>query len=432
MTQETNTDANLNTNIDTNIDKKPAPKKVAQETPKIDAPKYEPAPKIVQKRGGIGFFTALLMSSCAAIGGAYLSLYINARPDIAETLKISALLPKAKKTDNLLAINDEIAKLKTDISALQKVNIGAPAAPALPQSPSLPNNPQTLAAPPVQAPAQIPQQIANLDPLKDQINGLSGRLTAIETRLAALDPTGTGGAIIAALQAEIATLKVNFEALNSRVSQTPSPAVTFAVISLAEAANKNGAFVPEFEAVRAALPNLKEVLALEPLSKTGAPTRSLLENEFENLVKNAVAAKEEVKKQSGVLGWFKNLFSGLVKVKVKEENNPNSDNAIFERTKIKLIAGDLNGAVQELNTIATKSPETIKWLNGANSRLDLEAKVASLRGAIERGLSVSPISQTGANGILIAPKAANDTPPVAPVLQTPNNQIAAPIKGNAQ
>lgn len=424
MTQENISD----TNIDKNINSEAAPK--------IEPNKTNIAPKIIHKRGGIGFFTALLMSSCAAIGGAYLGLLINARPDMVQALKIAPLLPKPVKDNNLLALSDEITKLKSDISALQKVNLGAPITPkepVTPTSPQAPINPnasgdkiETPLTQPIAPQASLiaPQQIANLEPLKEQINGLSGRLTAIETRLAALDPTGTGGAIIAALQAEIATLKVNFEALNSRIAQTPSPAVTFAVISLAEAANKNGSFVPEFEAVRAALPNLQEVIALEALAKTGAPTRGLLENEFENLVKIGEEAAAEVKKQSGILGWFKNLFSGLVSVKVKDKKDENSQEMIFERAKIKLIAGDLNGAVQELNTINNKSNELIKWLNGANARMDLEAKIASLRGAIERGLSVSPIAQSGANGQLIAPKPAND------VLVT--NQIAAPAKGNAQ
>lgn len=406
---------------------------ISNDIPATEKPVLEktqrPIEKIIHKRGGIGFFTAFLMSSCAAIGGAYLGLFINARPDIVNALKIAPLLPKPAYEKNLLTLSDEISKLKNDISALQKVNIPAPIAPKEPVAPLTPQSPQS----PVDANSNIlpqaitqnpPQQISNLDPLKEQINGLGGRLTAIETRLAALDPTGTGGAIIAALQAQIATLKVNYEALNARISQTPSPAVTFAVISLAEAANKNGAFVPEFEAVRAALPNLKEVMALEALAKTGAPTRSLLEAEFDNLVKIGEAAAEEVKKQSGILGWFKNLFSGLVKVKVKDKKDENSQEMIFERAKIKLIAGDLNGAVQELNAINNKSNELVKWLNGANARMDLEAKIASLRGAIERGLSVSPIAQSGAEGQLIAPKPANDL--------LPNNQIATPLQGNAQ
>jgi hypothetical protein len=40
--------------------------------------------------------------------------------------------------------------------------------------------------------------------LDGELKGVSGRVTAIETRLAALDPTGAGGAISASLQAEIA------------------------------------------------------------------------------------------------------------------------------------------------------------------------------------------------------------------------------------
>ena len=95
-----------------------------QETVSKPAPASNPqsnAPQIIKKRGGIGFFTAFLMSGTAMVGGAYLSLLINARPDIAQSLKISQFLPKSANSD--VGANDLGAQgvaLRADLKILQE------------------------------------------------------------------------------------------------------------------------------------------------------------------------------------------------------------------------------------------------------------------------------------------------------------------------
>lgn len=381
-----------------------------------------PAPQIIKKRGGIGFFTAFLMSGTAMIGGAYLSLLINARPDIAQKLQIAQFLPKAENakssSDDLGA---QIVSLRGDLNHLQDLVKNQPNNQQAQAPVSGQANTNTINGAQPLSPAPVQQ--ANLDPLKAQIEGLSGRLTAIETRLAALDPTGTGGAIIAGLQAEIATLKVNFDALNARVAQTPSPAITFAVMSLAEATNRSGGFMPEYSAVKAALPNVPEVGALEGLAVNGAPTRALLEKEFENLGANIIDPKKEEKKEGGFFGWLSSFFSNLVKVKVKETApDPNAPSAIYERAKLKLIGGDLQGAITEIDTMAQKTPELTHWIAGAKNRLDLDTKIAALRGAIERGLNAPSLNVTPP--AQIAPPANQNNPTINTQTNAqPNNQI---------
>ena len=400
-----------------------------QETVSKPAPASNPqsnAPQIIKKRGGIGFFTAFLMSGTAMVGGAYLSLLINARPDIAQSLKISQFLPKPTNSD--VGANDlsaQVVALRADLKILQEEVKKAPnnQAETIGQNPATNNNPtNTINGAQPNNPAPVQQ--ANLDPLKAQIDGLSGRLTAIETRLAALDPTGTGGAIIEGLQAEIATLKVNFDALNARVAQTPSPAITFAVMSLAEATNRSGGFMPEYSAVKAALPNVPEVGALEGLAVNGAPTRALLEKEFENLGANIIDPKKEEKKEGGFFGWLKSLFSNMVKVKVKETApDPNAPSAIYERAKLKLIGGDLQGAITEIDTMAQKSPELTHWIAGAKNRLDLDTKIAALRGAIERGLNAPSLNVTPPAAQLAPPANQNNPTINTQTNAQPNNQI---------
>ena len=404
----------------------PAAEPKLQETIIKPAPSSRPkeaAPQIIKKRGGIGFFTAFLMSGTAMIGGAYLSLLINARPDIAQKLQIAQFIPSAPNTklgtDDLGA---QIVSLRGDLNHLQDLVKNQPN-----------NQPQTQAQTPVIGQANTntingatpaPVQQANLDPLKAQIDGLSGRLTAIETRLAALDPTGTGGAIIAGLQAQIATLKVNFDALNARVAQTPSPAITFAVMSLAEATNRSGGFMPEYSAVKAALPNVPEVDALAGVAVNGAPTRALLEKEFENLATSIIDPKKEEKNEGGFFGWLKSLFANMVKVKVKETApDPNAPSAVYERAKLKLIGGDLQGAITEIDALAQKTPELTHWIAGAKNRLDLDTKIAALRGAIERGLNAPSLSVTPQPQAIIPANQNNQTTPNTQTNAQPNNQI---------
>ena len=66
-----------------------------------------------------------------------------------------------------------------------------------------------------------------------------------------------------------------------------------------------------YSAVKAALPNVPEVGALEGLAVNGAPTRALLEKEFENLGANIIDPKKEEKKEGGFFGWLKSLFSNI-------------------------------------------------------------------------------------------------------------------------
>lgn len=434
-----------------------------KETPRVELPKE---PQTIIKRGGVSFLTALLMSSCATIGGAYLALFAQSRPDIAKTYGFSQFLPQSSV--DVAKLNDlqkEVSLLRADIDSISTAAAHNAANPQL--RPNLPNaqannqapntNPQ--AANPNQANPLAPQQNPNannqqamnpanaqkiqaevnqatLAPMVAQMNGLSGRLTAIETRLAALDPTGTGGAIIASMQTDIATLKVTIEDLKTRVAQTPSPAITFSVISLAEAAGRNSSFIPEFEAVKAAMPNVPEVLALEPFAKTGVPTRGLLAQRFIGLQRTIEAQTIDPKKEGGIVGWLRSLLSSLVKVDVKADNNPNAPKAIMERAQIKMNSDDLQGAIDELTKIASPSNELNNWVNDARRRLELEARVSALRGAIERNAGVSAINQTPTQAPIQTAPAVAPKPAIIPSVAAPpanNNQTNAPnVKGNVQ
>jgi hypothetical protein len=205
-----------------------------------------------------------------------------------------------------------------------------------------------------------------------------------------LDPTGVGGAIIANLQAEVAGLKIMVQTLQSQAAQAPSPGVTFAVINLVEAASRPGPFWPEFETMRAALPGLPEVAALEGFARKGVPTRTLLQERFAALEPAIVASDRAAQKESGFWGWIKGFFADLVRVEKVPDVNGTSAQSSLLRAKVKLDQGDLAAAVEEVKAISPAPAVAAEWIEGAQNRLTLESRLAAVRGAVERGTRMPP------------------------------------------
>lgn len=337
-------------------------------------------------RGGVGLFTVLIFSTAAACGGAVLALVALAQPGLMKQIGLGQLVAQNQNNSGtpMAAIAGRLAALEGRVSRLEGPKPAAKAAPPAPLDPPAP-------APNVDTAA-----------LDGELKGVSGRVTAIETRLAALDPTGAGGAIIASLQAEIAGLKIMVQTLQSQAAQAPSPGVTFAVINLVEAASRPGPFWPEFETVRAALPGLPEVAALEGFARKGVPTRTLLQERFAALEPAIVASDRAAQKETGFWGWIKGFFADLVRVEKVADVNGTSAQSSLLRAKVKLDQGDLAGAVEEVKAISPAPTLVVEWIEGAQSRLSLESRLAAVRGAVERGTRTLP------------PQAPALTPPAAP------------------
>jgi hypothetical protein len=359
----------------------------------------KPKPEVV-RRGGIGFFTALVMSSLATVGGASLAVAALSRPDLLKQVGLGGLLPAPVAAPSLGTNGANLAPLSRRIDAIEaelivlkaqlegKTGLNADMPPA--QSPQANANPPAQ-APGATAPNSVPTpapntsgSLADVGLLKSELAGIGGRVTAMETRLAALDPTGSGGAVIAGLQADIASLKSMVSALQQQVAAAPSPAVTFAMVNLAEAANRSTPFLTEYETLRAAMPNTPEVAGLEAFARSGVPTRALLQERFSVLGPALAASAESQAKEGGFMVWLRSLFSDMVKVKPAASVDGTSNEAILARAKTKLDQGDLSASVEEVSTITNPPTQVREWLNNARARLNLESRIAAVRGAIGR------------------------------------------------
>lgn len=375
------------------------------------------------KRGGVGLFTVLIFSTAAACGGAVLALAALSQPALMKQVGLGQLVGQDQTRQNqaeaqVAAVAARLAALEGRVSRLEGPK------PAAQANPSAPVDPAAPATPPL-AP------IVDTAALDGELKGVSGRVTAIETRLAALDPTGAGGAIIASLQAEIAGLKIMVQTLQNQAAQAPSPGVTFAVINLVEAASRPGPFWPEFETVRAALPGLPEVAALEDFARNGVPTRTLLQERFAALEPAIVASDRAAQRESGFWGWIKGFFADLVRVEKVPDVNGTSAQSSLLRAKVKLDQGDLAAAVEEVKAVSPAPAIVSEWIAGAQGRLILESRLAAVRGAVERGTRVPP-PQSAATPALSPPAAASAPVGIIPATPGPVGAAKAPAAQQKQ
>ncbi len=383
-------------------------------TPNAEAMASTNVPNIV-RRGGIGFMTALLMSTLAAGGGAYLALFAQSRPDLIQKAGISAFVPTTAPAVQAGAGGTNLTPLTTRVSALEgqllelQNRLGVVSQPPTPPvengnvAPTNSISPPPLGVVPNANPGAPQNNSADMGIMKSELQGISGRVTAIETRLAALDPTGASGAVVAGLQADIASLKSIIASLQQQAASAPSPAVTFALINVAEAANRSGPFMVEFETLRAAMPGIAEVAALEPFARSGVPTRQVLEERFAALGPAVAAAVAADKKESGLVAWVRSLFSDMVKVQPAPDTNAIGSNGSIDRAKAKLDQGDYNSTIEELSAIVGPPLAVIDWISGAKRRLELESRISAVRGAAARvPSSASALAPVGVP--LIAPQ----------------------------
>jgi len=371
------------------------------------------------RRGGVGLFTVLIFSTAAACGGAVLALVALSQPAVMKQIGLGQLVApdQGDSGRQLAAVAARLAALEGRVSRLEGPKPAAKADQAAPVDPA--------------APAPAPAPAVDTAALDGELKGVSGRVTAIETRLAALDPTGAGGAIIASLQAEIAGLKIMVQTLQSQAAQAPSPGVTFAVINLVEAASRPGPFWPEFETVRAALPGVAEVAALEDFARKGVPTRTLLQERFAALEPAIVASDRAAQKESGFWGWIKGFFADLVRVEKVADVNGTSAQSSLLRAKVKLDQGDLAAAVEEVKAISPAPAVVTEWIDGAQGRLTLESRLAAVRGAVERGTR-APAPQAPAAPASTQPVAASAPVGIIPATPGPVGAAKAPAAQQKQ
>lgn len=180
----------------------------------------------------------------------------------------------------------------------------------------------------------------------------------------------------------------DIERLNSRITaleasqKTVSDAAVaaLAVATLAEAAGTSRAFGPELLGLERVLPGSPDLRALEPLSRTGAPTRAGLATQFGNLAGRAASAARNPGVEADLFSRVRYALSSIVSIRYVGSTKGSTPDAVLARAQALLDEGDVEGAVAALDPLNDSSREVLApWFVAANRRIEIDRHVSAVR-----------------------------------------------------
>jgi hypothetical protein len=189
---------------------------------------------------------------------------------------------------------------------------------------------------------------------------------------------------VTALITEVRRLQEELPAVaaEARAAATAARA-SYAVVAAAEAARSSGPFEQAQAALAALLPEDPNVVALEPLSRTGAPTRIELRDQFARLDTEILRAAQQ--SQAGA-GFWGRIQAALAQwIVIRRAGSGDTPEGIVERAEGFLAADRLADAIQELNRLPATSKRVAQpWINDAQRRLEIDQRIAAIRQELSR------------------------------------------------
>jgi hypothetical protein len=145
----------------------------------------------------------------------------------------------------------------------------------------------------------------------------------------------------------------------------------------------------------------KSINTLAPYAESGVLSRATLQQEFKGLAMDIVAAKlkgENLTVQEQAL----KRFDKLVRVRKIDDIEGNTTDAVVVRAQKMLDAGDVAGAVRELQTLEGAPAQTAApFIDAAQGHLGADAAAANLSDQILRRLSTpNGFSLDGLSGVI--------------------------------
>ena len=213
-----------------------------------------------------------------------------------------------------------------------------------------------------------------------RVFALQAGLRDIETRLGAMPST----ADVQALVTEVRRLQEELPAVAAEARSAATAArASYAVVAASEAARSSGPFEQAHAALATLLPNDPNVAALAPLSRTGAPTRTELRDNFERLDTEIVRAARQ--SQAGA-GFWGRIQAALAQwIVVRRAGAGDTPEGIVERAGNALKGDRLAEAIQELNSLPAAPKRVAQpWINDAQRRLEIDQRLAAIRQELSR------------------------------------------------
>ncbi len=189
-------------------------------------------------------------------------------------------------------------------------------------------------------------------------------------------PAPAAGQDVSALQARVASL----EAVQARTVEAATAALTAA--SLSAAAQESRPFEAEAAAAERALPLSADVRALSRLAVQGAPSRAALQAGFPDPAARAVVAQRDPGQAAGLPARVLHALSSIISIRRVDATVGTGFDATLARAEQQVAAGDIETALVTLQSLPPNSQTAFAaWRAGAERRVEIDRRVASLRGA---------------------------------------------------
>jgi hypothetical protein len=213
-----------------------------------------------------------------------------------------------------------------------------------------------------------------------RVFALQAGLRDVEARLGQMPSTSD----VAALVTEVRQLREDLPAVAAEAHQAATAArASYAVVAAGEAARTSGPFEQAHAALAALLPNDPNVAALEPLARTGAPTRAELRDRFDRLDTEIIRAARQSQAGAGFWGRIQAALAQWIVIRRADAGD--TPEGIVERAEAALAGDRLEAAVQELNRLPAAPKRVAQdWINDAGRRIEIDRRLAAIRQELSR------------------------------------------------
>jgi hypothetical protein len=217
-------------------------------------------------------------------------------------------------------------------------------------------------------PADIVDQIGRLESLVKVLNTavdtLAPRITALDTRVAAL------------------------EAKKDDPDAAARAALGLALSNLTRAATRAEPFARELDVVAEFLPNEPELAELKTVAADGVPTATSLEAQFPQVVREVLDAERAAKNDSLWQRFLSNARKLVTLRRVGEVAGEDTD-AVLARMEERVKRGDLSATLAEAKGLQGTAAEAASpWVKDVTARVTTDDLLAALTANVTKRLAV--------------------------------------------
>jgi hypothetical protein len=213
-----------------------------------------------------------------------------------------------------------------------------------------------------------------------RVFAIQAGLRDVETRLGQMPSSQE----VSTLVAEVRRLQEELPAVAAEARSAATAArASYAVVAASEAARSSGPFEQAHAALAVLLPDDPNVAALEPLSRTGAPTRVELRDSFARLDNEIIRAARQAQAGAGFWGRIQAALAQWIVV--RRAGAGDTPEGIVERAEQHLAGDRLEAAIEELNRLPAAPKRVAQpWINDASRRLEIDRRIAAIRQELSR------------------------------------------------